>query len=263
MPVSIPSVAPPPYDSAETALVFARTYLADYIQDATTMAGDIFSDAQPYTLPTLNLAWRKLQRRLAQSGHQRLEDEIDLLAVPVVGSLDPLAQTNLSWNGFWDGRFLFPQPRLPQNFISTLKLSERQAGTTFKPSPMRLAIDGLPPRNKGSWNGLWDWYKDAIYMPGSLISMDLHLEFSAFLPDIVLPSGLTLSQVPIPIMRCAEALGYYMAGIFVEPRGNPGAVASFDAQGDAVTDSLTSANAQMEQRTNIRRIPYWSNRRWR
>jgi hypothetical protein len=223
-------------------------------------SGDIFADAQNYVLPTVNLAWRKVQKKLADKGHPRLRNEVDILSVPVITNLDPISQQYISWTQFFDGTAFQNAPILPQDFISPLRLWERQSGMTIDFRPMHPAGDGLWSRNKSSWNRYFDWRDDAIYFPGALLLTDLRIMYAAFLPDLGVLNG-SFGTTPVPIMRSADALAYYTAGIFVAPRGGENAVAGFEAKGDAAVDQIVNSWAKLQQRASFHRRPWgWRGR---
>ena len=228
--------------------------------------GDIFSDSQAYVLPTVNLAWRKLQQKLDQSSHPRTRNETVLYSLPVVGSLDPAVQQWINWTNFYDGANLWSPanpppstgycPVLPQDFMSPLEMWERQSvgvGVVnplgFK--PMNPTVGRLPSRVKGSWNGIWDWREDAIYFNGAILPLDARLSYRSFLPDIVV-SG-SFATTAVPIMRSSDALAYYSAGIFVDPRGALQPSADFFAKGDMATDIMLNRQGKLLQYANVRR----------
>jgi len=117
--------------------------------------------------------------------------------------------------------------------------------------PMRPAPDALRARRKGSWNVYWDWRNDAIYIPGSILDMDLRLRYSSYLPDIA-PANGGFASTAIPILRCAEALAYYAAAEFVNPRGGVLGT-TFEAKGDVAVDAMTNAFAKLQQRASFSR----------
>jgi hypothetical protein len=241
--------------------------------------GDFFADTQAYVLPTVNLAWRKLQKKLADKGHPRLESETVLSNLPIVANLDPVSECWVNWTQFFDGLNLWTPaapppgaqcPVLPPDFIAPLRLKERQyvsgegVGGTINYNRMRdmhPAPNSLKGRQKGSRSRYWDWREDAIYFPGSIVPMDMWARYNAFLPDIVLAAG-GFGATPVPIMRCAEALAQYAAAIFVTPRASllgP----NFEAAGDAAVDQITNAFAKLQQRASYSRRPWGSRGRRR
>jgi hypothetical protein len=229
--------------------------------------GDIFADSQNYVVPTINFAWRKLQKKLAERGHPRLENTTILNPLPVIANLDPGVEQYINWQGFFDGlNFKTPAtlancPVLPQDFIQPMHLEERQSVSGASPAnpnlnrfrDMHPAPNGLRSRSKGSWNRYFDWREDAIYFSGSNVQMDVKARYAAYLPDIV-PAA-SFAVTPVPIMSCAESLANYAASIFVTPRGSmlgPG----FDAAGDQALDQITNQFAKLQQRASYSRRPW-------
>lgn len=226
---------------------------------ATIQTGEIFADTQAYVVPTVNLGWRKLQKKLADKGHPRLESEVDILGLPVVTNLDPISQQSISWTGFFDGTALQNLPTLPPDFISPLRFWERPSVPFGTPNfnrlrPMRLAPDALRSCQKGSWNRYWDWREDAVYFPGSIIPMDFRARYSAFLPDLAAVAT-AFGTTPVPIMRCADPLAYYTAAEFVNPRGGLLGT-TFEAKGDVLVDQITNSSAKLQQRSSYSRIAW-------
>lgn len=229
--------------------------------------GDFFADNQPYVLPTVNQAWRKLLEKLEYSSHPRLRPEIDLLYFPPAASQDLATQSWINWTNFFDGVNLWSPtdpppatgvcPVLPPDFVTPRRLYERQSvlpvGAT-NPNrflPMHPVADGLPSQIKGTYDRWWDWREDALYFVGSQLLTDKRLIYNAFLADIVVAAGGFASTV-IPIMRAARALSYYAAAIFVTPRGSmlaPG----WEAMGDEAADQLNNREAKILQGASFRR----------
>jgi hypothetical protein len=226
---------------------------------ATIQVGEIFADSQAYVLPTINLGWRKLQKKLTDKGHPRLKQEAIIFNLPVMTNLDPGAEQWINWNFFFDGTEEQDAPVLPPDFISPLRFWERPSIGAPSPTntnlnrfiPMHPAPDSLRARPKGTWNRKWDWRNDSIYLPGSIVAMDLKTAYSAYLPDIV-PAAGGFSSTIVPITRCADSLAYYAAAEFVNPRGGVLAT-TFEAKGDAGIDQITNQFAKLQQRASFSR----------
>lgn len=255
-----------PYDTAETVLNFVRIIMADYIQNAGDIAGDFFADTQPYTLPTLNLAWRLLQEKMALAGNARLQPTIIITGLPPVNSAvsaDPATFVYLSWLGFFNGVNLLDTPLLPPDLIFPIRLRERQSGTTQQFGDMHPATDGLPSVPPGSWLRIWEWMGipggagEAIYMKGSTLPIDLEVRYAAYLPDIVADQVGGLAATPIPVMRCAQALAYFTASIYVSPReGGAAKSTEYEEKGDkCLTKLLALPTKEILSRVTFRRRP--------
>lgn len=228
--------------------------------------GDIFADSQSYVLPTINLAWRKLQEKLDLSSHPRTRNETVLYSLPVAGSLDPATQQFISWTQFFDGVNTWTQanpppsgpcPLLPADFMSPLQLWERQSVGVNVVNPlgfqeMNPVVGRLPATVKGSWNGVWDWREDAIYFVGAILPLDVRISYRSYLPDIAIAGG-GFASTPVPIMRAARALACYSAAVFVTPRGGSALAGGFYAEGDAAVDILTNRQGKLLQFVNVRR----------
>lgn len=231
---------------------------------ATIQTGEIFADTQPYVLPTINLGWRKLQKKLSDKGHSRLEPEVDIFNLPAITNRDPISQQRITWTGFFDGTSQQLTPFLPSDFISPLRLWERPSvaigSVNFnRLSPMHPAPNGLRSKPKGSRNTYWDWRGDGLYFAGSLIQMDLRVRYSSYLPDIVQSQG-GFGSTPVPILGSGDALAYYAAAEFVNPRGGIMGQ-TFEAKGDVAVDQLTNTFAKMQQRSSFSRKSWGRGRR--
>jgi hypothetical protein len=86
----------------------------------------LFADSQNYVVPTINLAWRKLQTKLADKGHPRLENTAILTSLPVIANLDPAVECISTGRDFLMASHWTPgtrsraAPRMPPDFISPL-----------------------------------------------------------------------------------------------------------------------------------------------
>ena len=149
----MPSLGTNPYDSADYVLNIARSLGGDAIQQ---LAGNLLNDNQPYVPVYLNSGYRYLQRKLANCGYSTFKKTVQVLAVPVIGLLDPGAQLEISYTGTFDGVSNHASPTLPADFNWPLKLWERQTASTQIWQPMFQARNGLVSRPQSLW--LRSWY---------------------------------------------------------------------------------------------------------
>lgn len=266
----IPPPAPsPPYDYLESVLQVARTRVNDAIA---SINGDILTDTQPFTATMTNSAWRKLQAYLANLGYSRLKQQFIAPAFPIVANLDPASQTFWSWIWYFDGTSYYAPPNinvLPFDLIVPLRMWERPTGSNSYFQPMCMAPDGLPDCRKTCWNRYFEWREDAIYMPGSLASMDFRIEYAAYLPDFAVTSNilgnpaimgpdgnpLTPANMVVPIMRCQSSLANYLAAELCMGRDDVD-VQSFITSAEMDARLVMNNEVKLKQRTPVSRKPY-------
>ena len=258
MPILPPSITAP-YPIAESILNMARVRINDAIA---SLGGDILTDTQPFTQVMFNAAWHSLQEYLANKGFTRCKQEVVLSGIPATSNYDPAAQVSLSWSGYFDGTSYFIPPNapvLPQDMILPLRLWERShsgsSTASWGFSPMAQALDGLPSTQKFPANSWWEWREDAIYMPGSTIAEDIRMRYAAFLPDITTQGTTNWTQQPVPIMRCENAMSYYVAAEAAAPRADLDAE-TFLQKAEKAASMIMNREVMQKQRTTATRRPY-------
>lgn len=256
MPIPPPAVSAP-YDTAETVLEFARVKLNDMIQQ---VGGDTLTDTAPFTYPAFLAAYERLQEELADLGDQRMTSEFTGYGYPAAGSLDPALRTYLSWTQFFDGEAYWTNvDLLPQDFMQPLKVRQRPAGQICRFVEFDCAPQGLPSEIKLQWNRHWLWKEDALWMTGSTQSMDLQMDYIAYLPDITAnypnPGLSSWTEQQVPIMRCRNALAYYLAAEISRPRGDVDAQA-LEQLGDLYARKIVNRQYRSRMRVNQRRRSY-------
>lgn len=257
MPI-IPPVLSPPYDSVNSILNLVRVRINDAIA---SLGGDILTDEQPFTQEMANAGWRTLQEFLANQGYTRSKQEIILSAIPPVTSIDPASQVSLTWSTYFNGTgYDVPPtaPVLPQDMILPLRLWERYSSGNGNFIPMTQALDGLPTGPKLPCNGCWEWREDGIYMPGSTVTEDIRMRYLAYLPDFVTQGSIDWYNQPVPIMRCKNALAYFIAAEAAAPRADLDA-SSFTQQGEQAARLIFNREVQQKSRTTATRRPYGRN----
>ena len=98
---------------------------------------------------------------------------------------------------------------------------------------------GLPLIPKRSWNNLWTWRNETVWIPGSLVSMDLWIRYWSFAVDFVAASTTAFSAQKVPIMRCQDAFALYLVAEISGPRGDAG-VQGLVAEAEAAATILVS-----------------------
>jgi hypothetical protein len=273
MPIPPPQTSIP-YDLVDVAMNFARVALNDC---PLNLSGNLLTDIQPYAQTIANLGWRMMQEDLDEAGEPAMKGEIVLHSLPAVTSVDPSTMVFLNQAEYFDGTGYWMPPAiavLPQNFMSPRWIRERLGGTTAVFTPMEPCDDGLPGGPKTTYMRTWQWQAGfdavgsqqplSIWMPGATVPRDLWINFAAYLPDFQnnIPIATTpWYQQPIPLYRCADALGFYIAAAFAYSRGSIQANAT--AQGDSFRSlgkermrSLMNRTGKIRQRINHRRRSY-------
>lgn len=250
MPILPPLIPPTPYDSVELILWFARVIANDA---GLSMAGDLLSDNQPYTMTMLNLAWRKLQDRLNNNNIEEFPQEIILTNVPAQAAIpfsDPAIFCSIDYYGYWDGATTNNTITLPSDLEVPYKLWVRPTGMNAQFVPTRMVPEGLPAVPKTSTIGLWEWRDDKIWFPGANAALDFRIRYRRILNDV---SSLSIGY--IPLTRCAVALAYLTVEIFATSRGSV-VLPNISAQGEDAIKQLINQSTRKNQRINNRRIPY-------
>jgi hypothetical protein len=248
-----PVVQTGPYDTAQYVLDLARVRCNDAIQ---SLAGNLLSNEQPFTMTMLNAAYRHLQKVLTDSSYETLIGQWDFPQIPPAFYItDPGLEVYISWTGYYDGVEMHDNPVLPADMIGPLKMSERPSAAPNSPqnsatfTPMFATSDGLPSRCPTIYLGVWEWREDKIYMKGATQYTDGRLRYNKRLPDLLDPTDL------VQIVNCADSLAYYTGMEFARPRGSPLADV-YEAKGDAEAAKMMSPSTRFRQRRNNRRRPY-------
>lgn len=242
-----------PYDNLSTVLQVARTRLNDAI---VTIAGDTFTDTQPFTQVMSNSAWRRLQEFLSNIGYSRFTKRVILERLPIVANQNPAVETRINWISYNDGNSEYDAPVLPPDLIQPLKLAERISGQNAGFWPMMYCADGLPSHAPQGRNAIWEWREDCIVMPGSQNLMDLEIRYAAYLPDFSdSPDGKILwVDQPVPIMRSQDALACFICAEMAMSRGDLDG-SSFLTQGQNAARLINNRDVVIKQRVNLQRLP--------
>ena len=258
MPLPPPPLSAP-YDFAETILEFARVRLNDAIQ---SIGGEVLTDTAPFTQTYFNLAYRRLQEEMADLGSVRTNGHVYLPGLPPCGTTDPGTQVQLTWTYYFDGAGNYYVPPtisvLPFDMMEPLKIKQRPAGQQCSFMEISCAPQGVPSETKLGYQRHWMWREDGLVMTGSTQAVDLEVDYIAYLADIVSNSPIPLTpwyQQQVPIVRCAQALAYYLAAEVGGARGDVDADA-IEQKGDRETRKMLNRQFRSRQRVNQRRKSY-------
>jgi hypothetical protein len=251
----MPVLAVSPYDTADTALNFARVHANDA---GLSLAGSplLLGDLAPGTFTLLNTGWRMLQRVMTNYGIGTFVKTAQMLQVPLAGTSDPGIQMYIGFMGTFDGVQMHQNPHLPPDMAGPLRLWERQSGAQQRFIQMAPSNDGMPSRAKTLWLRVWTWETDVINLVGSTQVNDIQIRYNSYLPDIE-PDIQGLGSTQIPLLRCADALGAFTAAAFGAARGSQ-ATAALMSIGDAAVRQMAMTAARQQQRGNHRRRAYSS-----
>jgi hypothetical protein len=270
MSILIPTPVPyAPYPVVNDALNLARTRINDAIQ---SIGGEMLTNTQPFTQVMTNGAWLKMQKFMASMGYSRVRNRAVLTGMPICGSQDPASQCVLNWSFFYDGVSYWVPPNtpvLPQDLIAPLRISERQS-SGFQPvltqgytgfRPMQLTPDGNYNCRKTVFNGWFDWRGDDLILPGSTMSVDLEIFYSASLAAFNTIGEVSWYNQPIPIIQGESALAYFICNEFAVGRGDMDAQSWLTMGQQDCRDLLNTSDVPLKQRFNVSRRSYGGGQR--
>ncbi len=274
MPIPPPPVLAP-YPMLETCLNLSRTRLNDAIA---SLGGDILTDQQPFTGAMVNAGWRNLQAFLSNLGYSRHKKWFMGLAYPTTEALDPAVMNFLSWTQFFNGVGYLSAPDvdlLPFDFIAPLRVFERRnngavpyyaSTSNLRFTEMLLCPDGLPEGMKRPWNGYFNWEDDKLVFPGSLVPMDLKIEYAAYLDDFITTNDIlgdpattpptTPSNMQVRIMRSESALANYICAECALGRDDADAGTFLAAAEKDAKLLMNNSDVKLKQRRPVQRRAY-------
>ena len=240
------------------ALNSARGRLNDHLSTLAPIGGKILALETAATQQLTNNAFRKMQDMLADRGYADLIGDAIISQFPQVASPDPASQVWLSWTGCFDGANYYPLPCLPADFTHPAKLWERWSGQNASFVPMEKWLDGLPTPTKQTYNRIWEWRGDAIYMPGSLNLEDIRVRYYRYFSDFLDVGSVRWFQQPIKIMRGSDSLSWFICYEIANSRGTPESVALanvFMQNALKTLDHIFNLDVNANARVNISRQP--------
>jgi hypothetical protein len=215
------------YPNIQSVTNLVRSLVQDDMAGATDTLGEgqVFVDDTTLSVTMSNFfnsGLRTLCRKLRTStGPTLIYDNILVLNVPPLvsptqGSAapDPGVQVCLSYVGYFNGLTYNSNCSLPANCLMVERMWERVSGSNDDFRPMSQPPQGLPSRYQNVYNLYWEWRNDAVWMPGSIQTMDFRLRYQGQLVTLY-ANGINTATTYIPINDCQDAL----AGLIIKEIG--------------------------------------------
>ena len=265
MPVLGPTTSPN-YPSLETITNLVRALSNDAFAGATGTPGEgqVLTDYvntnvnNPLLLHPLNSAIRTMYRKVRNIGSPTLiKDNVIYTNVPVINGTqglavpDPSVQVRLGFDGFDPGNGVVNTGfTLPSDLLAPLELWERQTNSNDIFTRMEIRLESIQSVLQGSYMRTWEWRNDNIFMPGSVLAVDLRLRYEAVFPTFFTPD-LPFSTTFIPVLDCEEAVAFLTLEILAMGL-SPQMAAIYRAKAaDAIFD-LSNEIVRRKQRARIR-----------
>lgn len=244
--------------SVDDVMQLVRSICNDTFPGIAGAQGRIFTNNAPFTLPYLNSAFRKVQRKLRLEGVTfPIKDNVVLSNLTPVVTTDANVQVYVGFNGYFDGTTMHASPTLPSDLMQPLYLWEQTVGSGFPFQPMTPPNGSvLPSVLQGPYLGFWEWRNYKIFMIGSTMIKNLRLRYQSGQPPLDIPPQ-DFATTAINILDSQDAIANYMAAMFGRARGaNPKVVDDVEAEGDRCVSDMAEEYVRQSQSIQNRRIPY-------
>jgi len=230
----------------------ARAFINDAFSSG---AGRILTDTASLSIEYLNSAVEELQDKIRDYGSiTMIVDNVIILGLPVVASIDPSLQVSLSYTGYNNGTMNYGAPYvLPADLLTPRFLWERMNGSSLPFTPMRQPQAGLESVYQGESLCSWEWRGDAIWMPGATTPRDIRLRYDTYFTPI--PAGTNLSTVQIGVMASTNALAKIVAYNYALARGSQ-AAATMQADAEKHMRYIENRYVRQKQGVIYQREPY-------
>jgi hypothetical protein len=234
-----------------------RSIVNDTFPGISGTTGRIFTDDAPFTIPFLNSALRKVQRKLRNEGVTfPIVDGALLNAIPAVVAPNSSVFINIGFSGTNNGTTNSPVPALPGDCMQVYSVRQRLSGSNLQFTPMQQSQGGLPSCYQGDGLGFWEWRKYAIWMNGSLQKYDLMIRYLSGQPPLNTPAT-DFDTTPIYILDCQDAVANLMAGMYGTARGvSDTTLAKTEADAQDAIDEMALEYIRRGQSVIYRRAAY-------
>lgn len=175
-----------------------------------------------------------------------------------VGVPNQAVQVSIQNVGYFDGLGYHSQFILPDDMLYPLEMWQRTTGTNSF-APLKQAEGPLAPCNQGVGLGQWEYRGDAIWMNGSLQTMDARLRYVATFLALD-NKDVDWDNTFIPITDCEEALADYIVFRYAERLASQGSaqvmLPQLKAQATSSINDLRQMNARQRQHIDYQMKSY-------
>lgn len=253
----MPNVPQLGFPTVDEIMELSRSIVNDTFTGIAGTQGRILTNDAPFTLPYLNSAFRKVQRRLRNEGVTfPIRDYIVLNNLAPVVQADPAVFVSVGFNGYFNGTTMYASPKLPGDCMQVSVVRQRVHGSNLQFVPMVQSQEGLASGFQNNWLGEWEWRAYQIFMNGSLQAQDIMIRYLSGQPPINVPAA-DFATTNVYIIDSQDALANLIAGMYGTARG------ANDAQLKKVADDANEAIDEMAQEyvrraqtVNYQRISY-------
>jgi len=253
----MPNVAQQGFPTVDEIMQLARSIANDTFRGIAGQQGRILTNDAPFTLPYLNSAFRKLQRRLRNEGVTfPIVDYTVLQNLTPVVEADPAKFVYVGFNGYFNGTTMFASPKLPGDCMQVSVVRQRVHGSNLQFTPMVQSQEGLASGFQNNWLGEWEWRKYAIWMNGSLQAQDIMIRYLSGQPPINVPAA-DFDTTHVYIQDSQDALANLVASMYGNARGaNPAQIKKCDDAAEEAIDEMAQEYVRRAQTVNYQRISY-------
>lgn len=183
--------------------------------------GQILTNNSVTLINLMNSGLRYIYRKIRIMGRPTLiRDNYLWLGLPPVNSSlgvsvpNQAVQVSIQNVGYFDGLGFHSGFILPTDMLYPLEMWQRTTGSNAF-APLKQAEGPLAPCNQGVGLGQWEYRGDAIWMNGSVYSMDARLRYVATFQALD-NANVDWYNTFIPITDCEEALADYIVYRYAE-----------------------------------------------
>jgi hypothetical protein len=199
----------------------ARSIVDDAYPGLTGTPGEgrILTNDAAFMLPFFNSAFRTLQRKMRVGGCTfPIVDNYQLLNVLPVLNPNPNLFQYISYNGFFDGVNMWPTPKLPNDCLQVVSVSEQTATGNLPFKNMNQSQAALPSRLQGENLVEWRWSQYRINLNGATLPKNLLIEYLQGQPPLNVPPT-DFAETSVNIADSTDALAYLIAVPYAVARG--------------------------------------------